>query len=172
MITSTFIWFFTIEEDSVGSDVTGTIDNPIVMCICIFDSIWLYPALQNEYMVTSIKLKTLSVASCSFYIRCAVNSFSNGFASFSAFCIFISLCKPWNQPFIHDIGDNLMHHVIFWDTDTMISYKPLTWIIIHCEPLINRFRVFSIYSQANTIPIYTRLCVLFSPTVRSSLENS
>ena len=172
MIASAFLRFFTIKEDPVRSDVTRIIYNPIVRLACIPDGLRLNSALKDKSVISSIILKALSVTSCCFNTRCAVNSFSHSFPSFSAFVIFMDLSWPRNHSFFHNIWYNLMHHLIVWITDTMISNIPLTWIIIHCEPLTYRFRIFSIHSKTNTIPIFARLGVLFSPTLRSSLENS
>ena len=82
-----------------------------------------------------------------------------------------SLSRPLNKTTIHYIRYYLMHQLVIWYTYTMICYIPLTWIIIHCEPWSNRFRIFSIYFESNTIPIFAWLCVLFNPTFRSSRLN-
>ena len=171
MIAFAIFGIFAIEEDAVRSDVTGTIYNPIVNLWGISDSIWFHSALKNKSVFPSIKLKTLSVAHCSCKNRCAVYSFSYSFACFSACIILICLACPRDKTIIHNIWNYLLHDLIIWDSDPMISYIPLTWIIIHCKPWSNRFGVFSIDSKPNTIPISARLSVLFSPTYRSPLEN-
>ena len=132
MITSTFLRFFTIYEDTVRSDITRIVYNPIVRLACIFDSLRLNSALKDKSVISSIILETQSVTTyCCFNIWCAVYSFSHNLPSLSASVIFISLSKSWNHSFFHNIRYNLMHHFVIRYTNTMIGNIPLTWIIIH-----------------------------------------
>ena len=87
MITSTFLWFFTIKEDAVRSDVTRIVYHPIVWNTSVSDCLRFYSALKDKPVVSTIKLKTLSVtlSSC-INIWCAVNSFSHNFPSFFCIC--------------------------------------------------------------------------------------
>jgi hypothetical protein len=48
MIASAFLWFFTIEKDTIRPDITWIIDNPKVGAACISHSIRLHSALKDE----------------------------------------------------------------------------------------------------------------------------
>jgi hypothetical protein len=56
------------EEDTVGSDVIGTIDNPNTLT-CKSHSIWFDPALKNKLVITTIKLKSSRITLCNFNLR-------------------------------------------------------------------------------------------------------